>query len=212
MKKQFTYKIPDELYVNSFEKNLSYSGTYDGPDKLYVLVEDGGFVTRWGTSPTEEIYNSITSKEIELDPKVNPEVAFYLTQASDMEYVYTFTETKNPDGSIYNELANPKLKDYYWLVYHDNDTHPWEFRLITKAIESGEEATIKENLAFVKQYSDKYSFDATNQKIIDTYIKNAEAYLNEVANYKPWKFVKFPSDNAPKLPVTLVTLFKSLDV
>ena len=208
MQKKYTYPIPDDLYVNKFDGEKVYSGTYNGPETLHLLVQEGMPVTIWSDAPITSEYDKVNMQEITLDASAFPEVADYVTSLT-KEFTPTFKTITNIDGSTHEELSNPRLKDYYTLYYIDG-ARPWDFRLITRDLTFGAEEKVEKDLAYVKSFRDKYDFGSDNA-IIDGYIANAESYIATVKPLYPWRFEKpLTSPVEPKIPISLVTLFKSV--
>lgn len=213
MKKKYSYNIPDELYVNSFSSNLVYSNTYNGPDTLYALVEDNMPVLVWQDTAFTTEYNHVVNKVVEVDAGTYPEVAAYLTNMHDAEFAYTYETITNIDGTTHDEISNPRLNDYYQLVYHESPDgiNPWEFRLITRMIDFAGEEQVRKDLEYVKSFADKYAYESADQKLIDNYIKAANDFLEAMAPLKPWHFIEPPKNiNVPKIPLALIKLFQSL--
>lgn len=206
----YTYPIPDELYVNKFDQNLEYNGSYTGPKKLYLLVQDGEPVTVWSESSIDTEYDKVNAKVVELDTNAFPAVADYLVSGSE-PYTFTFRTVNNIDGSTHQEISNPRLRDYYTLYYLEG-TKNWDFRLITREIKFGEESKVEKDLDYVKSMKDKYDFGTENNTLMDTYITNAETYLTTMAPLYPWKFEKPVNIPVPKIPVSLIKLFKDAEV
>lgn len=210
MKKTYTFPIPDELYVDKFDQNLKYQGTYDGPEKIYLLVQPGEPVGIWSDKPFDIEFDKVNLIEVELNAADFPEVADYITGVT-KEYTYTFKPITNIDGSVYNEISNPRLNDYYKL-YYSGGTKNWDFRVITRDLSFQDEEKVKKDLEYVKSYKDKYDFGADNAAI-DSYIANAESYITTVEPLYPWRFENpLVSPLPPKIPVSLIKLFKSVEV
>lgn len=207
MKKKFTFKIPDEMWVDNFSKNLTASATYEGPDKIYVLIS-GNSVISW--SPENyEFYNKDTSEVIELDANVHTDVAYLITTPRpEIEY----EDATNPDGTIYQVIKNPMMQDYYSLKYDETaeDGNPWILSLITRQRNIFEENRVKGELEIAENYKQNSTFDANTTKILDKYILDAKDYLEIIKQYYPWRYTEFNPPKGPKMPVELQQAFKNI--
>ena len=210
MQKQFTYPVPDELYIDSFTTNTHATWTYNGPEKLYLHVEEFGPVINISTVPFDNVvYDASKIKEIVLDANTFPEVAMYLTNLTDDTYTRMFRTVTNDDGSTHEEISNPRINDYYTLSYHDGIENPWKFFVITKDMTSPGEDIARLDLEYVKKYADKYVFETEDQKAIDDFIKSLKDYIAVMAPRKPWRFESY-KETRPKMPIKLINLFNSL--
>jgi hypothetical protein len=142
MQKQFTIEIPDELYVNSWEEDLSATFTYNGPDTIYVVVS---LIKQDDNEDVEEVFNfaffepvenpifqdTEKYKIIEISAEQNTALAELLVQKNNSNYEYTYADEENFDGSIAPVITNPRITDYYTLNYSLNSENTgYEFKLV----------------------------------------------------------------------------------
>lgn len=123
MKKNFTVSVPDELYVsaNTLGKTLSLS--YDGPSTIDAIVSrDGRFE---GTVPFSEYEPSGTDQIVTVYANTDPAVAYLILPAPAPEY--TFEEQEMEDGNVWLNNTNPRLHDYYDIIYN-TEANEWNLQ------------------------------------------------------------------------------------
>lgn len=206
MEKTFTINVPDEVWVDSWTNNKTESYDYSGPETIYVRVG-------WENTPSDWSESELTANEdrgeviVEVNATTDTAVAYYLVH-QDQEWEYTFTTENNHDGSTFDAMDNPRLHDYFELDHVTGQglvLNP----VYKKATTIAEEKA-SERLAYVKKYDDAYDFDVDIQTTIDTFISDTETYLTNMESVYPWKYVTISHDDIPKIPASLVTVFKEL--
>jgi hypothetical protein len=207
MKKTFTYKTPNEIWIDDFSNNLTSSVTYDGPKKIYVLVS-GESIISW-SEENYEFYNKETCKVVELDAGLHPDIAYFLTVTPEP---HEFEDETNPDGSIYQKIKNPSIRDYYELKYIDNseDDNPWKLNLITRNRITPEELKVKAELEIAENYKQSSTFEPNITSLLDKYIIDVKDYLEQIKLYHPWKYVEFNPPKGPKISAELQEAFKNI--
>jgi len=211
MQKQFSIKVPDELYVEKYTSNSYVTFNYDGPEKLYTEVQIDGFVyglvSEGTTFPDGDL-----RKVVEVDADAYPSVAYYLNTFSN-KHIFQYEDVPNPDGSIYKKPTNPRLQDYFKLQYNEGAFNsradrlvvgPWSFEVITKSTEFVEEQELKKTYEKVKTTLGSIELDSTAQTAYNKYIQDCETYLTAIEQLYPWKYVKITDPVPPKLPLLLV--------
>jgi hypothetical protein len=206
MKKEFTVKIPDQLWVDSWENNRSITWTYEGPEKLYVLLSSQDEII---TSYEEEIVRgeSDPEKVVILYAEENPEIAFYLTSRG-ASHEYEYAEEINHDGTVWKYFTNPTIYDLFSIKHVTVEG----FKLvpIIKKSETLLETKAKERKELVESYVKKYEFDQEVQLVIDKFLLDVDSYLKKMEKIFPWKYVEIIDMPAPKIPTKLIPIFDQL--
>lgn len=208
MEKTITVRIPNEIWVDDFSANKTATFQYNGPEKIWVIVEEDNTVNTY--SETEpELSSNRTSIEVNVatDSADKQQAATFLVMKS-AEHVYTYESETNHDGSIYQKITNPKLSDYYTLRY--NPSLGFELKIIEKDKTIITESIAKERRAYVEKYSAAYEFSTQDEEKISQYLNAITAYLDSVQTAFPWKYVEIDKNEVPKIPVSLVQLFNTL--
>jgi hypothetical protein len=219
MQKQFTVNVPDELWVNSWENELTASYTYEGPQYFYIAVDINNQMNNIRHGDLENEAEPFSEDEIAkyeyiltVDAEVNPEIASRLYMHEHIPH--EFEDVTNHDGSIYKKITNPCLKDYFTVLFRSKPANPSEKEAFLSPIYKDTSnilhTTALARLASVKKYDDAYDFDSGDQLKIDTFIQTITAYIELVSTAYPWKYVTYNVSEVPKVPVALQLLFNQL--
>lgn len=210
MQKQFTIKIPDELYVNSWEKDLSATFTYNGPDTVYVVLS---LIKNDGSENVEEVFNfaffePVTNpifqnvekyKIVEISAEQNTALAEALFQKNNSNYEYTFTDEENFDGSMAAVISNPRITDYYTVNYSLNtEKTNYEFKLIPlykypQQLEIYNE--VEQKLSLLEYNRDSVQHSAQILAKITQAIDTLNNFKVSIKDQRPWKFDKLPDSS-----------------
>ena len=208
MQKTITVNVPDELWVSGFTQNKTADFTYNGPEVIWVVIDNNFVSPTYYTEEPTGLQQGRIAKQITLATASDAEIAaaIMLVNSSD-EHTYTYTNETNHDGTTYKRLTNPRLQDIY-LVEVSGDT----FTLVQILKDTNNPLTTIANqrLAYVKKYSDQYSFSEGEETLISNYLNSINTYLDTVSAAYPWKYITYNTSEVPKIPVQLVTLFNSL--
>jgi hypothetical protein len=142
MRQDFLYPLPDELYVNSFNLDRQFSNTYEGPEKINVLVNK---LTGELCGIDPETYNEDCYDIFEVDASLSPEISYYIYNSS-QDYEYQYEEEMLENGDTYKKVLNPKLQDAYTISY-DYFENVFKLNLIVKTLENN---LIVDHLIYVK--------------------------------------------------------------
>lgn len=209
MEKTFTINVPDQLWVDSWENNKTETYTYNGPETLYVLIDDVADTVLYSSTEEIEVLDGDSNFVIEIDATNDEQVAvahYFNTLGS--EHEYTYEDETNHDGSIYEKITNPIIHDYFDIDYDRGNG--LTLLPIYKNTETIAEQKAKTRLEYVKKYDDAYDFDTDTQSIIDTFLSNMDTYLTTMATAYPWKYVEIDETEIPKIPASLITTFTAL--
>lgn len=197
MLKEFSYPLPDELFLNSFTENKVFSSIYDGPEKINVLVDKITSVIS-GIDPDD--YNSDYYNLIEVNASINPEIAYFLLNSKE-DYEYEYEEEILENGDIYNKILNPHITDAYVLVFNLEENR-FELDLIVKINEYNYVVShfqaIRNRLNFIVMNEngkkDKNEpLDVSDElltKIKET-IEDIDNYINSNPIICEWKYTNF---------------------
>lgn len=207
MKKTLVYSVPDELWVNSFEKKITKSFTYDGPSSFWIIVNNDNIVVSYNTEePDITEYQSKYFIDLETGTDDELALAILLVHRSDT-HEYSYLDETNHDNSVYQCISNPRLQDYYYPTYIGGKVF---LNLIIKDPLNPNESIAKERKEYVEKYIHAFEFDTETKGIIDAYISNINEYLKLMETAYPWKYIQMDKNEIPKIPVSLITIFNSL--
>lgn len=124
--KDFTYKLADEIFVNSSEKNRNTTLTYNGPEKIYLIIDaDTNKLT--GRDITSEIYetynkNADNDYAIEVDCNADTLVcAIWQKHEFEDSRIEELTEEIEHNGYPYSYNEPPKPIETYELTEIEYD-------------------------------------------------------------------------------------------
>lgn len=207
MKKSFSYPLPDELYVDSFDLGKKFSAEYDGPEKLKVLVNKQ---TREISGVDPESYDSVYFELIEVDSEKTPEVSYYILNSS-FGHTYEYEEEVLINGDIYQNPINITIWDAYDL-YYDFEKSEFVFELIVKTSPVNYLirllGTIKGKLNFILsneegklEKSQDLSVSEETLKLISEFIKKIDICIDENVMFMEWKYTNFDTILESILPI-----------
>ena len=208
MEKIITVKIPNEIWVDDFSENKTATFQYNGPAKIWTIIEEDNTVNSYSES---EPVLSGNRTFIEVDmatASADKQQAATLLVMRGAEHTYTYTPETNHDGSVYQKITNPKLSDYYTLRY--NPALGFELITIEKDKTIPTEAIALQRKAYVEKYSAAYEFSDADESKITEFLTTINNYLNSVKTAYPWKYITIDKNEVPKIPVSLVQLFNTL--
>jgi hypothetical protein len=218
IQKQFTVNIPDELYVNKYSLEKVFQDEYMGPETIIIEVLPDGSIL--GVLSDDDVKLDTNSLIVELDSEIYPAIAYWVS-TRDKEHFYFYDEEVNHDGTIYTYPSNPRLHDYYDLIYlPDIDSESisldtltqgqWRFVLITRDKETQGEIQTRRNIEYVKSGLALVELDEEYQVLYDKFMSDAEAYLEVMSTVYPWKYVEITTPVMPKIPLKLIRLINEL--
>jgi hypothetical protein len=115
MNKNFTVSIPDELYSSENTLNKTLTLEYVGPETLNILVSPSGNADIKVDMPRQG--------SVVLDASEDTAAA-YLLNTPPVTTNYVLEDEVLDDGTIYKNISNPNLHDYYTVKYSEADG--WE--------------------------------------------------------------------------------------
>lgn len=211
MQKNVTVKVPNELWINDFSQNLTRQFTYDGPDKIWIIVSPNNVINGVSTEQPVEGQFDPGSTVVEIDISTASEdklIAATLLISAKGNHTYTYEDEINHDGSIYKKITNPLLSDYYTLRFG----HPDGF-FLQPLLKDTKNPLIDVAVArkqYVEKFAAAFEFDAPTTSQINAYLLAIDTYIASITTAYPWKYVSYDKNEIPKIPVSLVTVFNSL--
>jgi len=208
MIKEFTYPLPDELYVEGISGNNVQTFTYNGPEELYVQINEVGNVRRINLdsdSNLEESYKKV------VDPNIHPEIAHFLLEIlGEVEWEYQYEEEIMENGDVYQNILNPKLSDAYSLRY-DYENDEWILSQIVKLYDSPSTIIAKEREELIEGYLQNHTFTEEITKEINDYLLILNNYIENNPPIKFWKYInQIKPDDLPEIPEILANEFFNL--
>jgi hypothetical protein len=209
MEKTFTINIPDQLWVDNWEKEKTETYTYRGPAEFNILVETTGNweIVDWSDSEFDRETNE-NETIVKLTVTDDNIAAAHYIVTRDEEFEYIYEDIINHDGSIHREISNPRLQDYFDLEYRPSSG--FSLSTITKETETENERTAQKRLQYVEKYNEVYDFDEEIQTIIDKFLSDVQSFLEFMQTVYPWRYVTIDPNEVPKIPARLVTEFNKL--
>ena len=210
MIKQFTYPVPDDVFVEGISGKRTVSYTYEGPEKFSVLVNSEGLV--YQVEPNiEELTEKAIEELVEIDANKNPEVAFFFGHniLETFDYKYEFDEEVLDNGDVYKFTKNPLLWDVYYVLYNI-ETSEWEFKQVLKPLYIPGEEIVEVRLNLIDYYLDTYAFsDDIKSQLLD-YVETLKNYLSTTKPILEWKYLRLPKPELPKIPVAIAAEINKL--
>lgn len=213
MQKDFTVDIPDEIWVDSWENSATATYTYDGPETIYVLID--GLAIR--NVSTNELTPSTGEHVVAVNATNYTSIARILQEIHlGLSHVHTHEDVTNPDGSTYQKISNPILKDYFELVYNGKVVGAdaelgFSLQPLYKDQKTFSLIEAERRRDFVKKYTDIYDFDGDLASTVNNFMSSIESNITALTGQYPWKYVNPPSNvTLTKIPVSLTVAFKDL--
>lgn len=217
--KEFTYKIPDEAFVEGISGEVTQTFTYTGPETFLVEIVEDGKVKNIDVSENADTGRLL----VEVVAEDTPEVAGYFGHHFVEDYVVTpeFEEVSLGDAwpipqgapTTYQKRLNWTLGDLYELTY-DKETSSWVFNQIIKKLDNPLLNEAKRRLDYVQRYAREYAFSADIESVISTYTEALETFIADTPALPLWKYTHEHFDpyyaTIPKLPASLVVEFAKL--
>jgi hypothetical protein len=197
MGNSFSYPLPDELYVNSFDSGKQFSAEYNGPEKITILVNKlTGEVS--GVNP--ETHNEEYYDLFEVNSSENPEILYFILYSNE-EYAYEYEEEILINGDIYKKIINPSIHDAYAIRY-DYNKNEFKLDLIIKTLDNNNLVSnltyIRNRLNFIvlneegkkeKEEEPGVSEDLLN--LVQESIKDIDSKIEENSMFMGWKYTNF---------------------
>ena len=219
MQKEFTVNVPNQLWVDSWEDELTATYTYEGPQYFYIGLDNNLSIMELRYGDLEAEAEAFTEEEaavfnytVTVDADANPDLATLLYPHTHDDH--TFEDETNHDGSIYKKITNPCLRDYFIGDYRINPESPDQAECfanpIYKDVSNILKTTATARLNQVKKYNNAYDFDDADQTKIDSFISTITTYLETVESAYSWKYITMNTSEIPKIPASIQLLFNQL--
>jgi hypothetical protein len=204
---QFTKKIPDSLYVNTFTSNSSLTLTYNGPELSLFLVEKNHGHICGVLETMEDAYNPDHYLVIETSASDSPDVLYYFHQSEFPEREHV-TETL-VDGTTHDEISNPTLKDYY-TAFYDLENKIWIWEVITRNPRSVYNELADRYREYVNQNLHKIESNEALKEVATKYLQRLTDFETTGAGSIPsWKIAAANTASVPLPSPLLMTAFEN---
>jgi hypothetical protein len=206
----YTYKVPDNQFIDDFSQNLTKTFVYRGPEVLVVTVPQNS-----GAAYTQKLDGPVYDDEftVTINTTTNPELIPYasLLWGRPYNYVAEFEEITLEDGTLYQNCTNLDIHDYYFKPAYDVENQAWlEPVLIVKDTLSPKMRTEIAKGEMFAEILDKFELPTEAATKFATYKQALASYKSMTA--MPWKY---PGQNpydllVPKIPIDLVQVLNQL--
>tara|TARA_B100000073_G_scaffold292947_1_gene256432 strand:- start:6856 stop:7494 length:639 start_codon:yes stop_codon:yes gene_type:complete len=209
--KEFTYALPDELWVEGVSGDVTGTWTYEGPEtiKLYADPDDG---TITAIDPGHPL--PAGNVEVTIDANANPELAEMVAHffTDDVVNNPTFEDVTMDNGDVFKKLTNPRMIDAYELRY-DGDANALKLAQVLRAVDDSGKVLAQSRKDKMQSYLNDYDFGADTNAAIQTYIDSLTTYINDYVGVQSWKYINVPdSAAAPKIPAAIQAEINKLGV
>ena len=205
MAKNFTYSVPNAQNVDKWDDNKTIDVVYTGNDIIFVNVMSGTLLD-WSNDNFENAEEVYVVDTTAADNNTNAAIAT-LVQEANVNHVYTWANVTNFDGSVYEEMQNLQLHDYYDLKWL-NGIPEIRAKVLDHKTEYEIEATTRKE--YVTKYTKVYSFESADNANITAYLTQVDNFIESLNAAYTWNFTDINIDLVPKIPVTIVNLFNDL--
>jgi len=208
MIKEFTYPLPDELYIEGVSGKITGSFTYDGPDSITVFLEESGEIRYIEPRITDDMDPNLIKQ---IDPEKDSAAAYLLNHyfLDDISRQYEFEDIEMENGDIYKNPINPDLTDAYELVYNF-DKEEWELKQILRKLVDPAGPIAKERKEYVLKYYEKYDFGEDINTKITEYLSKLDNIIDNPQLLMPWKYINIPKRDVPKIPLDIAAEFSKI--
>ena len=197
MIKEFSYPLPDELYIDSFDLGKKFFSQYNGPEKISILVDK---LTNEVSGINPEMYNAESYDLFEIYSNKNPELSYFIMVSND-SWEYEYEEEIMENGDIYKKIVNPSLRDAYTLEY-DREEKEFKLKLIIKTSESNVLVSsliyFKNKLNYIlsheegkKGKNEPLLVSEELTEFIKNFIELIDQTINENLLFPSWKYSNF---------------------
>ena len=209
MIKEFTYPLPDELFVEGVSGDNAGTFVYDGPDEFIVEISNIGRVKKINIDPNSNL-DERYKKTIDAD--TDTALAHIILSSYGMlnlQHEYEYEDEIMDNGDVYKKPLNPQLADAYDAVFNFQ-TNEWEIIQIVKDQINPSTSEALRRKKYVQGYSEKYSFGSDVDLVIDQYIQALDEFVENNPPLKTWKYTNFNFNSVPKIPVSIVIEFAKI--
>jgi len=194
----FTYRLPDELYVEGVSGTIVGTYTYNGPETFDVHIDQLGRIFDIGVQNDPESGPDFRKT---INASENTVSAYILSHYFVDDYVreFEFEDEVMENGDVYKKLKNPDLTDAYELRY-DFETNDWKLDQIVKEQYNLAALEAKKRKEYIQKYADKYSFGTEVDTLIEDYLDKLDTFITNNPPLKTWKYINFNLNSVPKIP------------
>jgi hypothetical protein len=204
----FTKPVPNELYIDSFTNGNTKTWTYTGNNILHLLVEKRLGDIAQVHDDLNFNYNSEFFQVITIDASVDPDVAYFASNTHIPDRIFV-TETL-VDGSTYEQITNPTLRDIYNMNYNfENSTWNWTVKTVEPRTMLNDYAD--RNREYINSNISKISGNATLTQLANDYLQELDTFESTGSGSIPsWKKITHNLSDVPRIPQDLIVAFNVL--
>lgn len=201
----FSKDIPNEPYIDDYSEGKKLDLVYSGPDIVRVLVsKENGFIT--GINLDEDSkYNQERDLLVEVVAKDNPAAAYFFTYVCPSDYNHEFIDEVLPDGSVYQQITNATIKEYFWLSY-DLDSNTWVWNKVLREKKSILNETADKYRKYVKDNLESVKTNKSVKLAAENYLATLDKFEETgIGSIPSWKKIEFDIKTVPIPPVEFIS-------
>ena len=226
----FTYPVPDELWVENWSNGLTGTLVYKGPAEVNLWFDHSNkfFVgsdfdldsDQDGFPDTTEVNEKGLTKLTVRAADGNKSIAaMWLaklkstdqeTFAMDSDEFPDETTTRiQTDGRDYLKITNPRPDHLFMLQMDEFDGSAWELEHKIKSPEAHTVYEARRRRNRVSYYQDTFDLGAGPESDATAFISATNTYIADRADHYPWQFITIPKD-VPKIPLSVMTAISNI--
>lgn len=221
----FTYPVPDELYVENWSQGLTGTLVYDGPAEVNLWFNEDSKTLQtsdWDVEEGETEPKHVDSlKKVTVNAADGDRAKTILwfaklrspkAEMGASEYPEEIRESVTSDGKNYERITNPRPDHLFQLVLNTSgsDTPTILIEHILKFPETHAEHICKVRRAKVKHFADQYDLGAEAEAAALTFDSACAAYLEAMADNHQWMYIEQPLTSIPKIPLSVASAIATI--
>lgn len=201
----FTKDIPNEPYVDDYSDGKKLELTYSGPEVIKVLVSRDHGSLQGIRLDEDSRYNEERDMVVEIISKDEPDVAYFVDYVLPDSYKHEFKDETLPDGSVYQQIINANIKDYFSLSY-DVENSKWIWNKILREKRSILNDTADKYRKYVNDNIDSVKSNKSVKQAAETYLAALDKFEKTgIGSIPSWKKIEFDVKVVPIPPVEFIT-------
>lgn len=230
----FTYPVPDEIWVENWSQGLTGTLAYKGPAEVNMWFDDYT-LTFVGSDfdldsdqdgmpdTTQAGHEGLTKITVNAGDGHRSAAACWLaklratdqnTNAMDSDELPDEVTTDiTTAGRNYQKITNPRPDHLFDLALTDEggeDSPGFALEHILKHPESHHEFEAKKRKAKVQYYVNTYDLGTDAETAGTNYISAVDDYLESIDSHYPWQFITVPMNTVPKIPLSVMTAVSTI--
>lgn len=219
----FTYPIPDELYVENWSQGLTGTLVYDGPAEVNLWFDENTrhmHVSDWDLEEGEtepKNANDLIKMTVNAADGDRAITMLWLAKLkgeyatmSEAEFPEEIQEHITGDGKDYMNITNPR-PDHLFDMQLDNSEEPTIYlEHILKFPETHAEYECRKRRAKVKFYADEYDLGEEAEAAAVTFLATCDTYMESMENNFQWMYIEQPMSDVPKIPLVVLSAISTV--